>query len=243
MNPEQSLPTLRAPGPGADMSAVGYGLRGSLAPIAVIIAAWQPLTDATSSTASAGVWSEPFVWDDQRTAGDDSWGVAAEPNQISAIGPDVTGRAVSELRRVSGLTWEQLAQVFGVSRRSVHFWASGRPMNSANEQHLLKVLDIVREADRGDARSNRAALFTVSAGTSPFDLLKSQAFEEAGARLGRQGQGRRVELGELDADARAERRPPPPDRLIEAMNDRIHRDAGRGSAARTVRNMRRDTTG
>lgn len=244
MNPQYSSKARHAPRRGADTSAfTGYGLRESPTPIAVIIAAWQPLADGTSSAASMGVWSEPFVWDGQRTAGDDSWNAPAETDRITATESDVTSRAVSELRRMSGLTWEQLGRLFGVSRRSVHFWASGRSMNAANEQHLLKVLDIVRQADRGDARSNRAALLTVSAGNAPFDLLMSQAFDEASARLGRRQQGRRVELGELDAHARAERTPPPPENLIEAMNDRVHRDAGSGRAAGTARDMRRESTG
>ncbi len=244
MNLQQSPRAPHAPGQAEDMIAsMGYGLRGSLTPIAVIIAAWRPLADGTSSAASMGVWSKPFVWDNQRTAGDDSWNAPAEADRITATEADVTSRAVSELRRISGLTWEQLGQLFGVSRRSVHFWASGRPMNAANEQHLRKVLDIVRQADRGDARSNRAALLTVSAGNAPFDLLMSQAFDKASVRLGRRQQGRRVDLGELDAHARAERTPPPPGNLIDAMNDQVHRDVGSGRAAGTVRNMRRESTG
>ena len=180
MNLQYSSRASRAPRRGADTSAsTGYGLRGSLTPIAVIIAAWQPLADGTSSTASMGVWPEPFAWDGQRTAGRDSWTAPAETDRIAATASDVTSRAVSELRRISGLTWEQLGQLFGVSRRSVHFWASGRAMNAANEQHLLKVLDIVRQADRGDARSNRAALLTVSAGHAPFEPL-----DVAGVRRG-----------------------------------------------------------
>ena len=35
------------------------------------------------------------------------------------------GAAIAELRRVSGLTWDQLARLVGVSRRTLHFWASG----------------------------------------------------------------------------------------------------------------------
>ena len=35
------------------------------------------------------------------------------------------GTAIGELRRLSGLTWDQLARLFNVSRRSLHFWASG----------------------------------------------------------------------------------------------------------------------
>ena len=116
-------------------------------------------------------------------------------------------------------------------------------MNAANEQHLLKVLDIVRRADRGDARSNRAVLFTVSAGKAPFDLLRSRAFEEARARLGPGKRRRRIVRGELDAKARAERAPLPPEALIDAMNDPIHRDAGSSRAARVSRSMRRETSG
>ena len=244
MNLQYSSKASRAPRRGADTSAsTGYGLRGSLTPIAVIIAAWQPLADGTSSAASMGVWPEPFAWDGQRTAGRDSWTAPAETDRITATASDVTSRAVSELRRISGLTWEQLGQLFGVSRRSVHFWASGRAMNAANEQHLLKVLDIMRQADRGDARSNRAALLMVSEGHAPFDLLMSRAFEEASARLGRRQRGRRVELGELDAQVRAGRTPPSPENLIDAMNDQVHRDAGSSRAVGATRNMRRESKG
>jgi DNA-binding transcriptional regulator YiaG len=46
-----------------------------------------------------------------------------------------TQQAVNELRKLSGLTWEQLATLFNVSRRSVHFWASGQSLTSANERN------------------------------------------------------------------------------------------------------------
>lgn len=244
MNPALAFSAPFPPRSGADTGAsTGYGLRGSPTPIAVIIANWQPLADGTSSVASMGVWPEPFAWDDRRTAGRDSWAAVPEGDRITAITSDVTSRAVSELRRISGLTWEQLGHLFGVSRRSVHFWASGKPMNAANELYLLKVLDIVRQVDRGDARSNRAALLTVSTGRTPFDLLRSQAFDEARARLGRRQRRRRIVLGELDADAQAERTPPSPETLIDAMNDPIHRDPGSSRAAGAMRNTRRESKG
>ena len=168
----------------------------------------------------------------------------AVPARGIAAGPSVdTSRAISELRHLSALTWEQLGQVFGVSRRSVHFWASGKQMNVAHEQRLFEILDIVRQADRGEARRNRAVLPAVTDGKAAVDLLAAGEFAEARARLGLREARARVELGELDADARAERTPPSPDRLIEALNDRIHRDVGRGGAARTVRNVRRESTG
>ena len=45
---------------------------------------------------------------------------------VSSIAP--SGAAIGELRRLSGLTWDQLARLFNLSRRSLHFWASGKPM-------------------------------------------------------------------------------------------------------------------
>lgn len=66
-----------------------------------------------------------------------------------------------ELRRTSGLTWDQLARTFGVSRRAVHLWASGRPMSSLNEERLQRVLAFVRQRDRGSAAANRATLTSV----------------------------------------------------------------------------------
>lgn len=102
---------------------------------------------------------------------------------------ETTREAISELRRLSGLTWEQLGEIFAVSRRSVHCWASGKPLNVEHEKRLLRALYIVRTAARGDARSTRSALLDVEHGTSAFDLLVQGRFEEARARLG-QGAGR-----------------------------------------------------
>ena len=82
------------------------------------------------------------------------------------------GAVIGELRRLSGLTWDQLARLFGVSRRSVHFWASGKPMAPSNEEHLRRLLAVVRKVDRGSARANRAILLGADEdGISLFDLL------------------------------------------------------------------------
>lgn len=158
---------------------------------------------------------------------------------------EATREAVSELRRISGLTWEQLGQLFAVSRRSVHFWASGKPLNAENETRLLQVLDIVRAADRGDARSTRSALLDVHDGTSAFDLLVEERFDEARARLG-VGAGRpRLVLGEpyrragaLSAEAKAARAPLRPEELVEALHDRVHPTSGRLLAAKPIKTRR-----
>ena len=154
----------------------------------------------------------------------------------------MTRKAISELRRISGLTWEQLGQLFEVSRRSVHFWASGKLLNAGNEECLMRVLDVVRGADRGSARRTRAALFDTSAGTTPFDMLVAQRFDDARAALGR-GQGRSApKLAELSPSAKAARAPLPLEQLVDAKSERVHREPGRARAARTVRNKRRGSS-
>ena len=152
--------------------------------------------------------------------------------------PEATRRAVSELRRLSGLTWEQLAGLFGVSHRSVHFWASGKPLNATNHQRLMRVLDVVRDADRGTARSTRAALLDAREGTTPFEMLADQRFREARVALGR-GRSRLVPaLTPLSAAAQSARKPLPPDELYDATSDRVHQEPGRARAARTARGQR-----
>ena len=141
------------------------------------------------------------------------------------------------------MTWVELGQLFGVSPQSIHSWASGGTLDAITEQHLLQVVDIVRGADRGDARSNRMALFAIADGETPFELLASQKLEEARATLGPGPGRRRPELSELDAATKAERRPPPPEELIDALNGSVHKDLGRGRAACTVKNRRRGLVG
>ena len=155
---------------------------------------------------------------------------------------ETTRRAISELRRIGGLTWAELGQLFGVSPQSIHSWASGGTLDAITEQHLLQVVDIVRGADRGDAQSNRMALFEMD-GETPFELLASRKFEEARAILGSGPGRRRPKLTELDDATKAERRPPPPEELIDALKDSVHRDLGSGRAACTARNRRRGLVG
>jgi len=149
-------------------------------------------------------------------------------------------RALSEVRRISGLTWEELGKLFHVSRRSVHFWASGQPMKSMNEKFLLKVLDFFRKVDRGSARSNRIAIFQSIRGLVPFDLISEKNFSEAEELLGR-GTGRKESPpSKIDPGEKTLRSPLPSGQLIDAMNDRIHFSSQKGRAVRTSRTKRRE---
>ncbi len=165
---------------------------------------------------------------DQTTAGGDT--VPAEP----------AGSAIAELRRVSGLTWNQLARLFGVSRRSVHFWASGKPMAPSNEEHLHRVLAVLRKTDRGSSSANRTALLGVRKdGIILFDLLVARDYGGVLALLGR-GEARRVSPPKLSDEARAARAPRPPEELVGARQDRVHPTSGRLLGAKPIATTRRE---
>lgn len=205
----------------------------------VISVCGELATQSTSSAERNRCWNSYERGVDGTTSGRDT----TEPGQLRVESTnEATRMALTQLRRISGLTWEQLGQLFGVSRRSVHFWASGKPLNAEHEAQLLQVLDIVRTADRGNSRETRTALFEVKQGISAFDLLLAKRFEEARAHLSAGITPQPRQLSELSAEAQAARLPLRPEELVGAMNDRVHQEPGRARAARTVRNTRRETT-
>lgn len=134
--------------------------------------------------------------------------------------------AINELRRLSGLTWERLAELFGTSRRALHFWASGKAMNADNEERLFRLLATVRHIDRGSAAANRAVLLSADeTGTRPIDQLSLGDYDGTMKRLGR-GDGRTAATTPPSADEMARRAPPPPDTLVEALTDRPYASSG-----------------
>jgi DNA-binding transcriptional regulator YiaG len=146
------------------------------------------------------------------------------------------GAEIGELRRLTGFTWDQLAHLFGLSRRSLHFWASGKPMASSNEEHLHRLLATVRKLDRGSASENRRLLLTASRfGEVPMDLLAAQQYERALEVVGEAASHSRPTPSPLSQAARDARRPRPPADRVDLLHDRVHFETGRTRAAKSVK--------
>ena len=206
------------------------------APQYVIVVSGGLSIVGTSSAGPTRLWEAPYVHRADTTVSGSKWDLVGIQTDAE---PKVAGGAISELRRISGLTWHQLGQLLGVSRRSVHYWASGKPLNASNEERLMRVLDLVRTADRGSARGTRALLLDAGGGTTPFEMLAAMRFNDARRALG-QGRARPVPaLTGLSAEAKAARKPLPPEELYDAKSERVHREPGRARAARAVRNTQR----
>jgi hypothetical protein len=226
----------------SDVTGGSTSARGVLLDQARIIVIGGALAlPSTSSVEPNAQWNDQYVYESQTTASHSSWALGQGSGEEQH--GQSTASALAELRRISGLTWDQLGRLFDVSRRSVHFWASGKPLNAANEARLHQVLDVVRHADRGSSSANRAALLGAVDGRVPFELLASQEFVEARSLLGRGVGRRRLRHGDLSGVAKDARRPPPPETLVDAWDDGVYRDVGHGRAARTARNRRRERGG
>lgn len=178
-------------------------------------------------TSSVPAAAPDVVWRSQLSLAHTSAGASVAPVQSA-------GAAIGELRRLSGLTWDQLARMFGVSRRSLHFWASGKPITPGHEERLQRILAVLRKIDRGAAHANRTALLSAGVdGSIPFDLLREGDYERALSLLGL-GHARRASPPRLSQAARAARALRPPEELVDALHDRTHPTSGRLLAAKPI---------
>jgi len=129
--------------------------------------------------------------------------------------------AIMEIRRRSGLTWQELGDLFDVSRRGIHHWANGKPVSAQQNQAIRRMLVAIRQLDRGSQPYTRALLLAVdqNTGISRLDLLQVGRFDEAArhAACTRMAEPRHMPRSD---DASDTRRPPPPTLLLGAKHDR-----------------------
>jgi transcriptional regulator with XRE-family HTH domain len=89
---------------------------------------------------------------------------------------------VLSLRELSGLTWDQLARLFGVSRRALHLWATGGRMNSYHSARLNEVFAVVRSLPAETSERRRELLLLPKeGGHSLYETLLSSRSIHPGA--------------------------------------------------------------
>jgi DNA-binding transcriptional regulator YiaG len=122
-----------------------------------------PLAPTTSSAMANGIINVRSVGD-----GTTSGGYQLE----TATDLSATALAVRRVRARTGLTWEELAKVLGVSRRAVHAWAAGGRLTHHHALRLRRVAEVLEAHDAGAPELTRAAVHApTSAGTSLFQQL------------------------------------------------------------------------
>ncbi len=133
----------------------------------------------------------------------------AEPSVRTKASED-TASKIYKLKRYSGLTWDQLASMLNVDRRTLHYWANGRSMKPGMQEKVARLLATIEYIDRGSAAENRDLLMqSTNDGNLLLDLLHEERFDEARAQAG-QGRGRQENaLKPLDESARRRLYPEP----------------------------------
>ena len=80
------------------------------------------------------------------------------PESVNTLPKNKISNSLTRIHTISGLTWEEIAYLLGVSRRAVHNWLNGLKVSSKNARNLAELHRIIQKVDRGDPASTRAHL-------------------------------------------------------------------------------------
>lgn len=131
------------------------------------------LTGATSLPAHLELISHPHSVVALRSSVAESHGGLVS-REIEENLPDLA-RSVRALRQRSGLTWDELARIFGVTRRTLYNWSIGGQVSAAHAQALARVITRVHEVDAGDPKLTRSRLLApTDSGSTLYTRLAQQ---------------------------------------------------------------------
>lgn len=100
---------------------------------------------------------------------------------------------LAEVKRLTGWSWERVAQALGCTRQAIHGWTVGREINQNNAERLAKLYATILYIDRGSAEDNRALLNTdLGNGLIAAELIDQGRFEELRTFAGEGGHSRDV---------------------------------------------------
>jgi len=86
---------------------------------------------------------------------------ASAADQRVALRPRESANSVlREIRELTGFTWEQLASLLDVDRRSLHLWVTGGGIRPEHERQLHALRDLSFALNAGNPQDTRAELLT-----------------------------------------------------------------------------------
>jgi hypothetical protein len=65
---------------------------------------------------------------------------------------------IADIKKRSGMTWHQVARLFGVDRRSVHLWVRGGGISSEHIERAFSLQSLLDRIDAGNPMRNRVEL-------------------------------------------------------------------------------------
>jgi DNA-binding transcriptional regulator YiaG len=156
-----------------------------------------------------------------------------------SVSPERTQTDINELKRLSGLTWSQLAGIFSVSSRTLHSWASGERIRSQNQEKLSRVLGTIKHINQGCSDINRSLLLQVDpdTGRSSLDLLAEGEYVKVKEILGAGSALPPQKMGALSEEESRLRAPLSPEILANPLPEISYHQTGKSRPARTARNQ------
>src|SRR5262249_58463749 len=82
---------------------------------------------------------------------------AVNEQLVSTLLPELA-KSVRSLRDRTGLTWDELAHLFGVSRRTLYNWSTGGKVSASHAQSIAAVVSAVHHLDTGNPQLTRSKL-------------------------------------------------------------------------------------
>lgn len=164
--------------------------------------------------------------------------VGALPSPASPDSRSSTSRSIMAIRRISNLTWDEVAKLFRVSRRTVHLWANGRHPSSDQERKIGRILGVLSSYQGLSPSSLREQLMaSAKPGVLFFDLLCNNEFDTFRSLFPVVGGMTARTLPSQPIEAR-NYFPPSPVSMLDAVQDRPVAD-GKAVASKGVRFKRR----
>ncbi|HEX4403094.1 MAG TPA: helix-turn-helix transcriptional regulator [Galbitalea sp.] len=122
-------------------------------------------TSIVLGSTGTGMWNAPSTTSISVTS------VLSQPSKIALS----TVQLLRRLRDSTGLTWEQLAQAMGVSRRSIHNWMIGEKLSAHNVEILARLDRLVDDLRGRNVEETRIALVHPDEnGVSPLDAFRQR---------------------------------------------------------------------
>ncbi len=85
-----------------------------------------------------------------------------------------------EIRRLTGFSWDQLANLLNVSRDTINKWVKGAKIKGKSREHVAETLSVLRYADQGSAEINAQKFYKRGElERCPDELIKSKNYEAA----------------------------------------------------------------
>lgn len=102
------------------------------------------------------------------------------PIAPTAIRTQSSSDKLFAIRRITGLTAEEIASLLGSTPRSFFNWLNGEPMKPANELRLAELFGTLLVVNEDDPIRFRQRLFTSNEkGKTPFKLITLELYDEA----------------------------------------------------------------